>query len=248
MTSFPSSAPSSLRSSAPRVLGGLGLSFLLVLGACGGGAHESEVHEGSPAAQQPAQSQPDQGQAAPPAQQPPVGGDLAPRSSRGETVTAEPGMTATASSGITFDLPDNWQQQPPSNNMRMAQASLPGPDGTQPAEFTAFFFGPGGGGGTEANLQRWAGQIAADGPAKRETFDSHGLKVHWIEVFGTLQASAMMGMGPGTDQPDSGLFGAVVEGPGGPWFFKVTGPRATLESNRVAFRKMLESVRVQHSV
>lgn len=176
--------------------------------------------------------------------------DLAPRSSRGGVVASEPGaggVTAMDAAGITFELPDSWQQQPPSNNMRMAQASLPGTDGAAAAEFTAFFFGPGGGGGVEANLQRWAGQITAEAAPERETFTANGLTVHWIEVFGTLQASAMMGMGPGVDQPNSGLYGAVIEGPGGPWFFKITGPRATLESHRAGFRKMLETVRVQHS-
>ena len=38
----------------------------------------------------------------------------------------------------------------------------------------------------------------------------------WIDVSGTLKPSSM-GMGPSTDQPNSRLFGAVVEGPGGPF-------------------------------
>jgi hypothetical protein len=49
----------------------------------------------------------------------------------------------------------------------------------------------------------------------------------------------MMGSGPTTPQPDSRLIGAVVEGPGGPWFFKATGPSQTLADQRQGFRDML---------
>jgi hypothetical protein len=43
--------------------------------------------------------------------------------------------------------------------------------------------------------------------------------------------------------PGSKLVGAVVEGPGGPWFFKVTGPRSTVAAAEPAFENMLRSVR-----
>jgi len=51
-------------------------------------------------------------------------------------------------------------------------------------------------------------------------------------------------MGPASDQPGQRLFGAVIEGPGGPWFFKGTGPEATMDGNREAFLTMLKSVRL----
>ena len=73
-------------------------------------------------------------------------------------------------------------------------------------------------------------------------FDVNGFRVTWIDVSGTLLPSNM-GTGPATEQPNSRLFGAVVEGPGGPWFFKATGPEATLAAERENFLKMLRSVR-----
>ena len=39
------------------------------------------------------------------------------------------------------------------------------------------------------------------------------------------------------------LIGAVVEGDGGPWFFKLTGPDATLAAARGAYLEMLAGVR-----
>ena len=75
----------------------------------------------------------------------------------------------------------------------------------------------------------------------RDTF-SHGVfTTHWVDVEGTLKPS-MMGTGPTTPQPGSRLLGAVVEGPGGPWFFKATGPAETLDAQRDAFFALLKSM------
>lgn len=168
------------------------------------------------------------------------GAPVGPISSRGETVSS--GGSAAEGAGINFDLPQGWQSEPPQSGMRLAQASIPGPGG--PGQLAVFFFGPGGGGGVEDNIQRWIGQmeVAAGTEPKREAFSVNGFQVTWVDVEGTLQPS-MMGAGPDTPQPDSRLYGAVVEGPGGPWFFKATGPASTLTPQRDAFVGMLKSVR-----
>jgi hypothetical protein len=53
-----------------------------------------------------------------------------------------------------------------------------------------------------------------------------------------------MGAGPATPEPDSVLIAAVVEGAGGPWFIKVTGPAATLDPQMEAWEAVLESLRL----
>ena len=146
--------------------------------------------------------------------------------------------------GIQYQMPDSWQAQAP-GSMRVGQAAIPAPQGEAggTGELAVFFFGPGGGGGVEANLQRWAGQMELAADPQRETFElDNGLRVTWLEAHGTLKASTM-GVGPTTDQAGFRLFGAVVEGPGGPWFFKATGPDATLAAHRAGFLAMLRSVR-----
>ena len=169
---------------------------------------------------------------------PPPAADVAPIPSSGAAAPAAGGQAA----GITWDWPADWQQQAPSTNMRMAQASIPGDAGA--ADFVVFFFGPGGGGGTEANLARWVGQV--EQPEGREPqheeFQVGDYRVYWVEVEGTLLASTM-GTGPSTPQADSRLIGAVVEGPGGPWFFKITGPNKTVLDARDTIRGVLESIR-----
>jgi hypothetical protein len=143
---------------------------------------------------------------------------------------------------IAFDLPDGWEAQPPSTKMRAAQASIPGEAGA--AQLAVFFFGEGQGGGADENIRRWISQVdfAAGSSTGRQQFDAHGYLVTWVDFEGTLKPAPMAG-GPKEPQPNARLLGAVVEGPGGPWFFKVTGPSATLAPQRDAFIAMLESIR-----
>lgn len=144
--------------------------------------------------------------------------------------------------GATVDRPDGWTFRQPSSSMRLAEAEIPGPGG--PALLTVFFFGAGGGGGVDANFERWAGQIELDPGAapERGGFEVSGYSVSVIDVPGTLLPSRMGG-GPSEPAPGSKLMGAVIEGPGGPWFFKVTGPKETVDAAAPAFGAMLRSIR-----
>ena len=151
------------------------------------------------------------------------------------------GAAGAAPSRLVFALPAAWMKEPPSSGMRLAQAKIPGPAGA--AELAIFYFGAGGGGTADANIERWIGQIDQPAaPPKRGSFATHGLGVSWVEVAGTMKPSTV-GMGPATAQPGSRLLGAVVEGPGGPWFVKAIGPDATVAAARPAFLEMLHGLR-----
>ena len=166
-------------------------------------------------------------------------------STRGTTVQSGGSADgATAGGTPQFNFAESWQEQAPSSSMRLAQASLPGEGDAGDAELAVFFFGPGGGGGVEQNLQRWIGQVVpTEGEEPfRDSFQVEDLKVTWVELGGTLKA-AQFGMGPSQDQPGSRLIGAVIEGEGGPWFVKVTGPEETVAAHRDDVMKMLRSLR-----
>ncbi len=145
---------------------------------------------------------------------------------------------------IRFELPAGWEAQPPSSKMRVAQVTISGEAGA--AQLGVFFFGEGQGGSADENIRRWIGQVefAPGSSTGRQQFDAHGYTVTWVDFEGTLQPAPMTG-GPAEPQPGSRLLGAIVEGPGGPWFFKVTGPSATVAPQRDAFIAMLESVRAK---
>ena len=56
-----------------------------------------------------------------------------------------------------------------------------------------------------------------------------------------------MGMTPKADaklRSGYALLGAIVETPGGPYFFKLTGPKATVAGAKATFYKLLDSLRL----
>lgn len=200
---------------------------LPLLGACGYDEPDEDREVIKPvAATQPAPApQPTPGAAAPAPGQAPAG---------------------TAAGRLAFDLPEGWEEQPPESSMRLAQARIPGEAGD--GELAVFHFGPGGGGGAEANVQRWLNQVEPDPGTEpeRETFETDGLTVHTVAARGTVTPSPMsMRGGTRAPQPGQMLLGAVVEGAGGPWFFKATGPAGTLEPQREAFFEMIRNARLR---
>jgi hypothetical protein len=129
--------------------------------------------------------------------------------------------------------------------MRRAQYRVPGEAGD--GECVVFYFGPGQGGDARANVRRWAEQFEQpDGrPSTKvmetRTFDVNGIAVMLTEVTGTYHAGSMMG-GPVERKPEFMLLGAIAEGPDANWFFKFTGPEATVRANREAFERMVQSL------
>lgn len=202
------------------------LTFLLLAGAAACGDDAEPSPEGEP----------------PPGSAPAVS-PVAPISSRDATPPpGAPGAGAEAPSGdpIQWALPEGWRAEPPTNPMRMAQASVPGPGG--PAEMTVFHFGPGAGGGVQANLDRWVGQMGPGAEPEVGELTSGPFQVTWVGASGTYDPGSM-GMAPSQPRPDWRLLGAVVEGEGGPWFFKLIGPEATVEAARDEFFTLLRTVR-----
>ncbi|MGE0519831.1 MAG: hypothetical protein AB7P78_12625 [Candidatus Binatia bacterium] len=145
---------------------------------------------------------------------------------------------------LQLEIPQGWRLVRPSGGMRSAQAVIDGPGG--PAEFVIFHFGARQGGDVEANVRRWLAQIepAPGIPPRREQLESDGLRITFVDAEGTFLGS---GMGTGaqpTPQRDARLLGAVIEGEGGPWFLKATGPDSTLAAQRMPFIQMLQSARL----
>ncbi len=219
---------------------------LLLLSLCACGHHEAAAPapEASSSAAPPSMAETTTAAPAAPSSQPAGDSGIAPISSHGALIDPQPNsqQAAGAAGSLDFDVPKAWQSEKPSSDMRLVQASIPGPGG--PGEFAVFYFGPGGGGPVDANIDRWIGQMVGAGKPTPETFEVNGYRVTWVDVKGTMKAS-QMGMGPRTAQANARLFGGVVEGPGGPWFFKADGPDATLGPQRDSFVEMLKSVRAK---
>ncbi len=155
------------------------------------------------------------------------------------------GGTAVELAGVKFVPASEWTDFGASG-MRNASYAFSGIEGeADSATVTAFYFGEGGGGTIQANLDRWVGQMSLNEGADPHTFVQKGemavdgMKVHLIQVKGAYNAGGMMS-GASVKKEGYTMVGAVVEAPLGNIFFKLTGPSKTANAMAEAMIGMLE--------
>ncbi len=160
--------------------------------------------------------------------------------------------SAAPQAALKFDAPENWKPERPANTMRVAQYVIPRVEGdSEDGQFVVFFFGVGGGGGTQANLDRWRsqfttedGQPVPDSAVVSEVIQVGDIKVTLLDIAGSYSATAMMpGAATGPAKPNQRMLAAVAEFDQGPYFIRATGPTATISANREAFMKLIQSLR-----
>lgn len=145
-------------------------------------------------------------------------------------------LGADSGAGIKWTAPANWKAEA-QRPMRLATYTVvPVPADSEPAECGVYYFGPGQGGSVQANMDRWIGQFQSKDPAKRDERVVHGLKVTTVDVSGAYTGMAAAA------KPNYRLLGAIVEGPQGSVFFKLTGPARTIAQSQAAFEKLLASL------
>lgn len=131
--------------------------------------------------------------------------------------------------------------------MRVSQYQLPAAEGdTEAASLVVYYFGPGQGGSTNANIERWIGQMQQPGgePSKdsaaTETTTVNGLKVTVLDVTGTYTGGDMGGGAAGS-KPNYRMRAAVIDTPKGAYFIKLVGPRKTVDRWDQAFQEFIRS-------
>jgi hypothetical protein len=146
--------------------------------------------------------------------------------------SAEPVKVGT----FSFALPEGWKSVPPASSMRKAQLEIT--KGSEKAEVTFFQFDAGQGGNTADNVTRWFDQFSgSDEKRKTETVQSGSIKI----TFATTEGTFSSGMPGGPTKPMTGyaLCGAILEGPNGTVFVKMTGPESVVKASTDAFKKMI---------
>ena len=157
---------------------------------------------------------------------------------------------APASAGQQGELrlkaPEGWQSERPSTTMRVAQYQLPAAEGdSEPGSLVVFYFGPGQGGSTNANIERWIGQMQQPGgtsskDSATETQTVNGLKVTLLDVSGTYTGGDMAG-GAGQVKPNFRMRAAVIDTPKGAYFIKLVGPKKTIDRWDQGFQEFIKS-------
>jgi hypothetical protein len=146
-------------------------------------------------------------------------------------------------------LPAGWTEKPITSSMRTAQFALPGPAGE--AELIVYYFGEGGAGSVQDNLDRWldmfqqpSGKPTKD-VAKIEKTKLGGQEATLVSVTGRYVTTTMPGGGDPIDKADQALIGAIVESPRGPYYWKLVGPKATVDAHAPKVRAMLTSLKLR---
>jgi len=148
--------------------------------------------------------------------------------------------------GLEVRVPANWTSETPDGSMRKAQYAIAGSGGEGTA--VLYFFGTDQGGSTQDNIDRWIAQFEdPEGGNLKEkaqvgTVSNHGLTSTHVYVEGTMKPAPRMGVAEAHE--GWAMLGGVVEGPGGPWFWKATGPEATIAEAKATFEYMLSELRV----
>ncbi len=139
--------------------------------------------------------------------------------------------------GYRFMAPDSWKQTEPSSSMRKAQFEL-STDAGHTAELVFFYFGPSGGGGVQANVDRWMKQFKDIQSQNIEEKIVEEVKVTYARATGTFLSGSPFG--PKTPKPDHSLFGAIVEGSQGSIFLKLIGRTKAVLAHEQAVTEMIQ--------
>lgn len=156
--------------------------------------------------------------------------------------------TRTEAARLRFSVPPAWTRVPAPSDFRAAQMKIPraGED-KDDGSLVLYHFGEGKGGSVEENLERWYGQFTQpDGKPSRDAAvitmkTVNKLRITAVDLSGTYSG---MGMGGAKEaaKPGYRMLAAVVEGQGGPWFWKAIGPEATIAGAKAGFDAMLASL------
>jgi len=166
----------------------------------------------------------------PAASQSAMGGGMPPADAGTMPPAEEP-----ADPGVHWTVPDGWRAGAP-RMMRYATYEI-----AQGTECAVFYFGKGQGGSIDENIDRWAGQFEGSPNPTRSVRTVNGMRMSRVRIDGTWTQ-------PGTDmksqglQPGYRLEGAIVEGPQGMVFFKMTGDAGAVEAATPALESLLSSL------
>lgn len=159
----------------------------------------------------------------------------------GSAAPSRPAAPAAAPGELAWEAPASFSKVDHASPMRKATYHAPKvePD-TEAPELSVTVVG----GSIDANIDRWVGQFdaAAKDTMARSTRQVAGRDVTIVELKGTFAGGGMMG-GPSTPKPGFALLAAIVPAGERSWFFKMTGPEASVTAARADFDALVASIR-----
>ena len=145
-------------------------------------------------------------------------------------------------SEFTFTRPAKWEWVESTSNMRKAQLKFTDEATKTSASVVFYYFGAGGAGTVQANVDRWLGLFSEPADQIHSKIDNATVrktKVTYVQAEGTYKEG--MPGGPATPRPGFALMGAILESDEGNVYVRMTGPKELVKSLAAEFKKMIES-------
>ncbi|MEI6236540.1 MAG: hypothetical protein WCT04_26075 [Planctomycetota bacterium] len=141
----------------------------------------------------------------------------------------------------TVVMPETWKSTIPESGMRQMEVTVPkAGDDKEDGEISVFMFPSGG--GLAGNLPRWTGSFGGQDSLKSQ---------YKVKTAGGVEADIAVLEGPYKGMSKDGpmttakenfkMLGAVIITDKGEFYFKLIGPKATVEASKAAFDKAIES-------
>jgi hypothetical protein len=144
--------------------------------------------------------------------------------------------------GVQWAVPARWASKG-ERPFRVATYTVPAAQGdAEPAECGVSYFGADQGGAIDMNIDRWISQFEPTSAPGRSTKEVSGMKVTLVQIAGAYLAPAGPMMAPTGKKENFRLLGAIVEGPQGSVFFKLTGPASTVGAAEQEFDALIGSL------
>jgi hypothetical protein len=165
-----------------------------------------------------------------------------------ETSKEETVEVVLAEGRLDFQAPKSWEKKQPKFNIVEAEfAPKSSKENVDPARLTIMASG----GSVEANLERWIGQFSQeDGTdteehTKEEDKKINGMTVHIVDITGTYADSAGPFAGNAVQRKGYRMLGAIVETKVvGNYYFKMYGPKETIDEHEKRFKDMVETIKL----
>jgi len=146
-------------------------------------------------------------------------------------------------SEFTFSYEEPWVRQQVTSSMRAGQLTYDHEDeNLEDVDLVLYYFGPGQGGGIQANIDRWLGQFDGEPESTTEKRELGDKEVTFLTASGTYMESAGGPFsGNKTPRPDYTMLAAILPSPEGAVFLKLTGPNDSVAAMKDDFEAFAAS-------
>jgi gluconolactonase len=143
---------------------------------------------------------------------------------------------------VKYPVPKTWIRQQPANSMRLAQFGVPTVEGEKGRIEMVVSSFVGGGGGVQANLDRWKGQFdSIEGEPKIEKIEVEDATITTFDATGVFIHKDFPMQPKGELKPGWRMLAAIVELPDrDPYFFKLVGPQRSVGAQAESFERMFK--------